>query len=125
MERFLLKFGGVLILTGLIVVTVAVPERPLGPLGFASGSLLSVGIFLSTAFLYGCIGRQAGRGRTGLAAGLLALTFLLMAAILWMANRVHPVLFWCLVGGILVMPATVLLYIILESVGITHTNYFV
>lgn len=125
LEKHIIKLSLAGVAAGCIVIIFSVSERKYGLTGFLLGSLLSVSIFFSTAYLYSQLGKETkGTGR-GLFSIPLALSFLLMIAVLIWANRFSASLFWCAVAGILIVPLSVILYIIAEAAGISHTGFFV
>ena len=87
------------------------------------GYAISLFMFEATAMLF----RSAGTGKKApviISSGVLVSAFIVMLVALYLVLRVSMESFWVLFGGIVAIPASVMVYSVLEATGITHTGFY-
>lgn len=123
LERFVLKLSvPVFLFTFVLVFLLFGPSGPLAACLFF-GYALAVLLFEATAALYGSFGK--GRSlQTVFAVLFLLASFAVVLIAVWFTVRTGMELFWGLFAGLMSVPASLILYIVLESFGVTHTDFF-
>lgn len=123
LEKFVLKLSVAVFLIAFVLVLVLLsPSLRLALFGL-SGYVLSIFLFESTAALYGSL-----NGKTALLK-ILAILFLLgtfsvLLLGIWFSLQQGMTAFWSYFTGLMSIPATVIIYIVLEAVGVLHTDFF-
>lgn len=123
LEQFLFKLSFLLFAIFVIIVMLFLDHKTRN-LGVAVlGYAISLYMFEATAMLFGSAG-TASKARVIFSAGVLVSAFLIMAVALYLVLRVSMESFWVLFGGIVAIPASVMVWSILEVTGITHTGFY-
>lgn len=125
LELFIIKASGILFVIGFFSVLLIFDHKLPNALAAVGGYLISVLLFESTAMLFGSAVAPS-RAQVHVARFVLIGAFLVMLAALRFTLTHAPGMqtFWVLFGGIVVIPATVTIYIVLEAAGLLHTDYF-
>lgn len=123
LERYILKLSiGVFFVAAVLIFAVfhlSFAGAGAALLGFA----MSILLFEATAFLFHAP-EETSPIRKVLAHMSLPAVFAVLLFVLYWMNRHSVPMFWCVFTGVMVVPATVMIYIVLEAFGITNTNYF-
>ena len=123
LEKFILKFSAVIFLLYLIILVLILGLKGLNLITAVIGFALGVLLFEATAYMFSCapFGSKARTLRSG---GVLTGAFVIVIAALFIAMRTSDEAFWCLFGGVVTIPAAVMIYIVLEAIGLLHTDFF-
>ena len=123
LEKFVLKLSVPVFLTAFVLVFLFLNHS--GPVLFflSAGYLLGIILFEATAALYGTLG-QGRPSRTTIAVLFLIATFAVILGAVWFTVHAEMDRFWALFAGLMSLPAALILYIIFESFGVTHTDFF-
>lgn len=124
LETFIIKFSLVVFLIGFVVSLLFLPRSIFLVLCEGGGYLISLGLFMSTASYFGRALSDSPEQKI-LQWLSLPLAFIILILALFLAMHFEMLYFWMLFGGIMVVPASVILYIVLEVIGVLHTNFYV
>ena len=123
LEQFLIKLS-FLLFDGFVLVVMLFLDHIFLNLGVAVlGYAISLFMFEATAMLFGSAGTNR-KSRVIFSSGVLVLAFLVMLVALYLVFRVSMESFWVLFGGIVAIPASVMVYSVLEATGITRTGFY-
>ncbi len=123
LEQFLIKLS-FLLFDVFLLVTVLFVDHIFRNVGVAVlGYAISLFMFEATAMLFGSAGTNRIR-RVIFSAGVLVLAFLVLLVALYLVSKVSMESFWVLFGGIVAIPASVMVYSVLEATGVTHTDFY-
>lgn len=123
LEKFILKCSAALFVLYTVVILLCLDHKGQNLCAAVIGYLLGVFLFESTAMVYGSAVYES-KARSALSVGVLLGAFVLLLLALFAAQRISGTVFWVLFGGIVSIPVTVMIYIVLEAAGILHTDFF-
>ncbi len=123
LEKFILKFSAVVFLLYLIILVLILGLKGLDLIAAVIGFALGIVLFEATAFMFSSAPFRS-KARSFLSGGVMIGAFVIVIAALFIAMRTSFEVFWCLFGGVVTIPAAVMIYIVLEAIGLLHTDFF-
>ncbi len=82
-------------------------------------------IFLSTSVLYGGMEDNGPKSGTLIRSFLVIGAFLIAGLALFLFYRLSHLFFWCTVIGLLSVGVSMMLFIVAETFGLIHTDFYV
>lgn len=123
LEKFVLKLSVAVFLIAFVSVLVFLSHSAAMVVFGLVGYVVSVFLFESTAALYGSF--HVGKPLVKVLSGLFLLTtFGVLLLGVWFSLQQGMHLFWSYFTGLMAVPATIMIYIVLEAVGVLHTDFF-
>lgn len=123
LERFVLTLSAPVFLTAFVLVLIFLSHSLTVVLFTVFGYVLGIVLFEATAAVYGAMGEHP-KVPQAFAVGFLVLTFALLVLVIWFTVRTDMTVFWGFFAGLMAVPAAIIVYIILEASGLTHTGFF-